>query len=595
MRRLSILMGITAAVLLMGASAFSSVASPAAQGAQATPNPLGEGIDAQAFFFDVRADLEVLADAVFGEAQRPEGWTGNFDTQSGSFPPDVWYDTELAADAVLGEGVRTDTWQGVSISSAESLVRSVRQNLEVLANEQFGIGQRPNIWRGAPVRVLCDRTLLNTIALLELIYRYDVQTSESALNYCQTLQNEIDAELNRLVFSLPDQNGNVLDPIPLLGGARGDLERLADELFGLNTRPEGYIGNRDATTPTFLSELLLDINTLANSQLGEGVRPPGFIGEVSAAPGASYYNLRYDIELLTDVTLPDRIERPTGWQGTNPIERCVPAVNYLTFLINQAYQIQFTEIDPLAPDYCDQLTTAANAVVENPPILDEVVVEQRLTGSSNFAFSYLDVAALNYMGIMPGGTRFRAVYRNFGASNMMFVVGENFALYVDRRFTTVEETVFNSLPSMNDVNPITFCDAPWCNGPGPTPTPTGSTALELVLFGGEAVATPDTTQLETTKQLVSWNFVRVTYISDNPNTRSAQVTLEVCNGPAATSTACEPASFVFDNAVGAEKPVIGQQNGLNVYEFRYGYTTNVIIESANLYSTDVWISDPTIR
>jgi hypothetical protein len=482
----------------------------------------------------------------------------------------------------------------VTISSAESLVRSVRQNLEVLANEQFGIGQRPDLWRGAPVRILCDRTLLNTIALLELIYRYDVQTSESALNYCQTLQNEIDSELNELVFSIPDQNGSVLDPIPLLSAARGDLERLADELLGLNTRPEGYIGNRDATTPTFISDLLLDINLLASDRLGEGVRPPGFIGEVSAQPGSSYYNLRYDIELLADTTRPG-LERPTGWQGINPIERCVPAINYLTFLIDQAYQIQFREIDTLAPDYCDQLTIAANAVVENPPVLDEVVVEQRLSGSSNFAFAYLDVAALNYMGIMPGGTQFRAVYRNYGDSNMMFVVGENFALYVDRRFTTVEETVYNSLPSMNEVNPITFCDAPWCNGPGPTPTPTGSTALELVLFGGAPVATPDTTQLEVTKQLVSWNFVRVTYISDNPNTRSAQVTLEVCNGPAATSTVCEPATYVFDNAAGAEKPVIGQQNGLNVYEFRYGYTTNVIIESINLYSTDVWISDPTIR
>ena len=36
-------------------------------------------------------------------------------------------------------------------------------------------------------------------------------------------------------------------------------------------------------------------------------------------------------------------------------------------------------------------------------------------------------------------------------------------------------------------------------------------------------------------------------------------------------------------------------NGLNVFEFRYGYSTNLVIESDTMYSQDVWISDPTIR
>ena len=41
--------------------------------------------------------------------------------------------------------------------------------------------------------------------------------------------------------------------------------------------------------------------------------------------------------------------------------------------------------------------------------------------------------------------------------------------------------------------------------------------------------------------------------------------------------------------------VQGQVNGLNVYEFPYGYTSNLIIEGTTLFSPDVWISDPTIR
>jgi hypothetical protein len=73
------------------------------------------------------------------------------------------------------------------------------------------------------------------------------------------------------------------------------------------------------------------------------------------------------------------------------------------------------------------------------------------------------------------------------------------------------------------------------------------------------------------------------------------VTLELCNAPAAVATTCEPATSVFDNAINAARPPVGQQNGQNVYDFRYGYNTAIVIESESFFSTDVWISDPTIR
>ncbi|MBE2182011.1 MAG: hypothetical protein IAE89_01180 [Anaerolineae bacterium] len=594
MRRWLVFLITTTAILSLVLGVGMTSASPAAQ---ATPAALGQGVDVQEFFFDARADLEGLADAALGQNTRPEGWTGDFDPNSVTFASDLWYDSELLADTLLGVGERPAEWESATVVSPEALVRSVRRNIETMANEQFGIGSRPDTWRGAPVLLLCDRTLLNTLSMLALFYRFEPITPDSALNYCLSLQAEVDERLNEIVFSTPNENGVVRDPIPLLSGARGDLERLADELLGLNTRPEGYIGNRDATSPTFIGDLFLDLNSLAKLRLGEGVRPDGWIGAVSSSPGSSYYNLRHDLELLAEATLPPEREqsRPTGWQGIDPIEQCRPGVTYLYFLVTEGYDLSFNEIDPFAPDFCDQLEEALNAVVENPPVLDEVVVEVRLTGSADYAFTYLDVAALQYMGIMPGGTPFRAVYRNFGASNMMFVVGDQFAVYVDRRFTTVPETVFNSLPTLENVQPVAFCDAFWCNGPGPTPTPTGSTPLELVLFGSTQQATPNQTELETTKQLVSWNFVRVTYISDNPAARTAQVTLELCFQNAQVATECEPVAYVFDNAAGAEKPVVGTQNGLNIFEFRYGYSTNLIIESETLYATDVWISDPTIR
>jgi hypothetical protein len=546
------------------------------------------------FIFDTRADLELLADAQLGEGIRPDGWTGNVDTASPSVLGDLWYDNELLADALFGAGLRPDDWAGATVASAALISRNVRHDLELSADEFYGIGQRPETWRGAAAVLRCERSLQNVLEMLNRFYRITSQTPDSALNYCLTVASEIEDQLVNIVFGTPDADGNLPDPIALLSAVRGDLERLADELLGLNTRPEGYSGSRDATSPTLIGDIFLDMTLIADTELGEGVRPDNWIGVVTSSPAISYLNLRHDLELLADTALGLNV-RPNGWQGVNPLEHCNPFVRSLVFLVTENYDVTFSEIDPLAADYCQQVDTAVNAVVENPPVLDVVEEEQRFTGSSTFAFAYLDVSATEYMGIMPGGTQFRAVYRNFGNSNMMFVVGQDFALYVDRRFTTVEETTYNGLQTVENVDPVTFCDAFWCNGPGPTPTPTGSGPLISVLIQNTPQSTPNPQELEVTKQLVSWNYIRVTYVQDNVQARTAQVALEICAQPAQNATACEPVNSVFDQATGTNKPVLSQYNGLNVYEFRYGYTTNVVIEGDTRFSNDVWISDPTIR
>jgi len=154
--------------------------------------------------------------------------------------------------------------------------------------------------------------------------------------------------------------------------------------------------------------------------------------------------------------------------------------------------------------------------------------------------------------------------------------------------------VFNRLPTLEGVKPLTFCDASWCNGPGPTPTPTGSGPIELLLLEGTAIPTPNTRELASTKTQINWNSIRVTYILDDTATRTAQVTLELCADN--NQVDCEPAEVVFDNNAGAPKQVIGQApNGLNIYQFPYGYSSNLLIESGNRFSSDVWISDPTLR
>jgi hypothetical protein len=559
--------------------------------AQLNPNEI--------ILFDARNDLEVLADTVY-QGTPPADWIGNVDITSPTFVIDLWVDNERLANQIFGAEVRPPDWIGASVADPMVLARNVRHDLEIAADTVFGIGTRPEEWRGGAPLLRCDRELQNIVTLLGRFYSIQIGTPESALNYCATVTAEIEDELIEIAFNRPGSAGVPAQALQLLGAVRGDLERTADEVLGLNTRPEGYRLNRDVNSPTFIPDLFQDLNTLADSLLGVGIRPDGWIGSISPNNFTTYLNLRNDVELLTDATLGERLgfgNRPTGWQGVDPLERCSPSTRALVALVQENYGYDISLFDRSAADFCGQITQGASALVENPPVIDvvESQQEQRFQAESNYAFSYLDLAATQYMGIMPGGVRFRAVYRNFGQSSMMLVASDRFAVWVDYRFTSLPETTFNSLPTWEEASVITFCDDFWCNGPGPTPTPTGFGPLEAVLNQTTPVPTPDPSQLQTTKQLVSWNYIRVTYVQDNLQTRTAQVALEICSQPAQAAEACEPVQSVFDNATGTTRPVLSQFNGLNVYEFQYGYTQNIVVEGATHYSNDIWISDPTIR
>ncbi|MFO7323482.1 MAG: hypothetical protein DIU68_017260 [Chloroflexota bacterium] len=584
-RRMMHLWMLTILLLLVGGSA---TAAPGAQIDLATEN----------FIFDARADLELLANLVFGEGQRPETWTGNTNLASPTGVADLWFDNEQLADQVFGVQTRPPDWFGAVGSTREIIARNVRHDLEIAADNHLGLNVRPPEWRGAAPLLRCTRTLQNAVEILRRFYNVQTTTPESVLNYCLAVAAEIEDDMVEAVFT-----AEALAQLPAqILAIRGDLERLADERMGLNNRPGGWIGNRDADSPTLAGDIFLDLELLADTLLGQSVRPEGWIGGITNTPATTYQNLRHDLELLADETLAVS-ERPTGWQGVDPLQRCEPLVQNLVLLAEQAYNFSPLGLDANAPDYCEQIEAAANQLVENPPVVDVVETDDddRLTAESNWAFSYLDAAATQYMGIMPGGTPFRAWYRNFGDSNMMFVSGDTFAVYVDYRFTTLPATVFDSLPTIENVNPITFCDAAWCNGPGPTPTPTGFGALAAVLQEGTPPA-PATTPLpgltpgvSTDKVQVSWNNIRVTYLGDFPDRRVAQVALEICRQPAQQAVACEPVISITDLATNSPRPPVSQYNGLNVFEFNYGYSTGLMIEGATTYSNDIWISDPTIR
>ncbi len=540
------------------------------------------------FMLDLRADLETAATQALGEGKRPDSWTFDINNvNSPTYAADLWFDNELLATAIFGNE-RPDSWIGAPVTKDINLVaRNIRHDLELSADKVFEQGNRPENWKGTLALFKCDRTTMNTVLVLQTVFSNKLTTTGDAVNYCQMVASEDQSLTLKEIFSTPEIDQGLPD---LILAARGDIERLADEVMGLNTRPAGWIGNKDKTSPNLLSDNFLDLENLANEKLGVGQRPVGWLGAPPAVPIYGYQYLRFNLELLANIL--GRTPRPRGWQGVNPVEVCSPQLQNLVALAQRAYGFSVDTVP--AGAFCQQLAITVNNTIENPPPPDTTsAASDKFVFQGKYAFTYLDVQATQYMGVMPGGIKFKAWYRNFGDSTMMFVSGSDFAVFVDRRWTDMPQDTYEKLPTLEGVKPLTFCDADWCNGPGPTPTPTGGGALNALINEGTPPAAPDINQVQNQKTQVSWNNIRVTYLLDNAAARTVQVTLEICADTSQTD--CEPVTRVYDNATGTAKPVVSQQNGLNVYEFGYGYTNNLLIEGATRFSPDVWISDPTIR
>ena len=542
------------------------------------------------FVLDLRTDLETAADAALGSGTRPTNWTFDINnTSSPTYIANLWFDNELLATEVFGLERPTD-WIGAPVTTDITLVsRNIRHDLELTADEVFGPNNRPENWKGSLSLFRCTRTLMNIVQVLDTVFNGNFATANDAVSYCQTVADEAQSLTLNAVFSTPEVEAALPE---LLLAARGDIERLADEEMGLNVRPSGWIGNKDVASPSLLADNFLDLESLANEKLGIGQRPVGWLGTPPAVQIYGYQYLRFNLELLANTL--GQTPRPRGWQGVNPVETCSPQLQNLVALAQNAYNFSVDNAAVSQGAFCTQLSIVVNNTIENPPAPDtEGEGDDRYVYQGQYAFTYLDVQATQYMGVMPGGTKFKAWYRNFGESQMMFVSGDQFAVFIDRRWTSMPEDVFVKLQTLEGVKPLTFCDAGWCNGPGPTPTPTGGGALEALLNEGTPPAPPSLNEVQSEKTQVSWQNIRVTYLSDNPTAKTAQVTLEICADT--TQTDCQPVIQIYDNTTGTAKPVISQQNGLNVYEFTYGYTKDLLIEGETLFSPDVWISDQFIR
>jgi hypothetical protein len=569
----------------------------------------------------IRKDLETLADFVYGGGARPDAWFGTTDFTSDSMLADLFLDLEQMADTLYGVGLRPGDWIGATSRNADLVTRNLRHDLERAATDFFSgnldVGQpgaevdpeadlRPDIWIGGPRITRCSRTVMNIVLVLGQVFNVRPSTPEEVRVYCPTLEGEIEDVL--IDQALGAESEAVTDTTPsLILAVRGDLERLADEVLGLNNRPPGWLDNTNVESVTLASDILTDMERLADIILGEGIRPRAWIGTTRGSALATFRNLRHDLELLADIGLGEGA-RPNGWQGDSEIFRCEPELQTLVFLAERAYEYELPVTSATGREYCREVFISANSIIENPPQPDPeeelAEVELQFTAEAQYAFAYLDPAATDYMGIMPAGTFFRAWYRNFGGSSMMFVSGEDFAVFIDRRWTTLDEDVYRRLPTLEGIRPLTFCDAGWCNGPSPTPTPTGSGPLLEIIQENTPpaalvpVVTPGDVALAT---LVSWNNVRVNYLLQRPDATCVtgqtivgcvQVSLEICRDP--SQVVCEPVLSVLDAATNVALPTISQFNGLNVYELPYGYSTNFILQGENYYSNDIWLNDPSL-
>lgn len=559
---------------------------------QVHAEPLQQETAFQAAILDVRLDIEALADRVFGGGERPSSWNGPSDLGAANALANLWFDNELLANAVYDGSTRPEDWIGATTNDPNLILRNIRHDLEVLADQIIGEAIRPATWVGGERSTLCSRTVQNTLYALNVYYQIEPTVGEGVLDYCRALAAQIEDQLVTAALEASANEANL--PATILA-IRGDLERTADEVLGLGTRPPGWVGNVDINSGSLAGDIFTDLQLLADAQLGNNVRPPGWVGIITASQVLNARNLRFDLELLTDATLGEGV-RPRGWQGTDPIIRCTPEVQNLVLLAQVNLDFTASPETLGTTNYCSNVEVAANNLIENPPFEPDEMVDreaERLTAESQNAFSYLDVAATQYMGMMPSGTEFRAWYRNFNDSTMMFVSGDNFALFVDRRWTSLEPEVFATLPTLEGVRPLTFCDATWCNGPRATPTPTGRGPLLDVITAATPRATLAPSELgQDGKEQVSWNNIRINYLLQRPEVGTAQVTLEICRDVA--QVACEPVLRLFDNRTGQDVPVVQIFNGLNVYELPYGYSTNYIIEGATLFSTDIWLNDPSL-
>ena len=257
----------------------------------------------------------------------------------------------------------------------------------------------------------------------------------------------------------------------LLTQARADMDALAAQQLGA-ARPDGWSGSLDVTDPNLVLLIRLDLELLAGTLVGQESRPSGWFGAVQSTPTAIARDIRHDLELLADAIYGPG-ERPDTWLGGNPLLQCNRATQALVNLLQRG-GFYTLDVDPNAPDYCQQVEIAASRFAElnllavpdggaifSPSALGGI--PGAYTIETEFAVAFLDRTASQSVGVIPVDTPIRPVARSYAQfSNMTLVEGDQFSLFIDYRNSSISTEEFEALPDVAEQEIAPFCSARWC-------------------------------------------------------------------------------------------------------------------------------------
>lgn len=167
-----------------------------------------EQLEALPILISARNDLELLATAAVGSAQRPVGWSGSIDVNDPQLPLWIRLDLETLAGAVLGVDNRPADWFGVVASIPLAVARDIRHDLELLATEVIGApGVRPAGWLGDDPMMRCNRATQSLFTLLQ-DRGVEIPLDFTLPDYCRTAEETASRFVERQVLQPPALSAN---------------------------------------------------------------------------------------------------------------------------------------------------------------------------------------------------------------------------------------------------------------------------------------------------------------------------------------------------------------------------------------------------
>lgn len=250
---------------------------------------------------------------------------------------------------------------------------------------------------------------------------------------------------------------------------RLDLELTAQEAIGAE-RPIGWSGSLDIENPQLPLLTRLDLELLAAQTYGIDSRPENWFGAVSSTHEAISRDIRHDLEILADDVFGET--RPADWAGSNPLYHCDRATQALVSLLDKNGLYTLTA-NPLSPEFCRQVEIEISRFVEVNLLNTDIRIDQEgvsipaeVTIETTIAVAFYNTSASQRAGLIPVLTGITPIGRSYlGFSNMTLVQGEGFLLFVEWQNTSLTQAEWRSLPDVADIEFEVSCSTLWCQTP----------------------------------------------------------------------------------------------------------------------------------